>query len=122
MKRILRIGLPSGMESLLSWLANFAVVIVVNKMDRTSVAAAAHINAVRLESVSYLGGFAVATAAAALVGQSLGAGDPRRARRAAYLAYVLGGGWMVVMGLSFIFFPRFYASLISEKPDVIACG
>jgi len=119
MKRILRIGLPSGAESLLGWLANFAVVTVVNRIDATSVSAAAHINAVRLESLSYLGGYAVATAASTLVGQSLGMKDPHRATKVAYLSYAVGGGGMVLVGLSFIFGSHAYASAISEDPQIV---
>ena len=102
LKRIFRIGLPAGAEGLLTWLAQFAIIIMINKLDRTSVMAAAHVNAVRIESISYMIGFAVAMAAAAMVGQSLGMKDPRRAERSAYIAYAMGGGVMTLCGILFI--------------------
>jgi len=101
-KRILKIGVPSGMEWVLTWVANFAMIIVLNQIDPTNAMPAAHHNAVRLEAMSYLGGFAIATAAATMVGQSLGMRNPRRATRSAYLGYALGGGWMTFFGLLFI--------------------
>lgn len=118
-RRILRIGLPTAFEGLLGWAANFAIVIVINRMDESSVSAAAHINAIRIESLSYLSGMAFATAAAALVGQHLGRNDPNGAARSAYAAYALGGGLMILVGLLFILFPRVPAGLLSEDPRIL---
>lgn len=120
LKRILRIGLPSGAESLLSWLANMGVVIVVNRLDTTGAMAAAHINAIRIESISFLTGFAVATAAATMVGQNLGAKRPDLAARSAWLAFALGGGMMTFCGLLFIFLGQYPATWISGDPHVAA--
>ncbi len=119
MRRVLKVGIPSGTEGFLSWLANFGVVIAINKADPTNAMAAAHINAIRIESISFMTGLAVATAAATMVGQSLGAKDPQRATRAAYLGYALGGGAMTAMGLLFIFFGRLFAGLLSNDPHII---
>lgn len=117
-RRILRIGVPSGIEGLLIWTANFAIVIVINTADVSSVAAAAHINAIRIESMSFLSGFAFATAAATLVGQNLGRGDPRRAARCAVAAYLIGGAIMTTMGLVFILFPHASARIIADDPRI----
>ena len=118
LRRILRIGLPSGAESLIGWLANMGVVIVVNRLDTTGAMAAAHINAIRIESISFLTGFGVATAAATMVGQNLGAKRPDLAARSAWLAYALGGGIMTLCGLLFIFLGRYPATWISPDPHV----
>jgi putative MATE family efflux protein len=120
LKRILRIGIPSGTEGLLTWLAQFAIVIVINHLDPTNRWPAAHINAVRIESISFMSGFAFATAAATMVGQSLGMGNELRARRSAWLAFLTGGGLMTVFGLLFILFPRFPADLISGDEQTAA--
>jgi putative MATE family efflux protein len=119
LKRILRIGLPSGLEGLLAWGANFAIVSVINRMDPTNVAGSAHIVTVRMESISFLVGYAFATAAATMVGQSLGMKDPGRARRSAYLAYAVGGGVMGFMGLLFVSLPLLFASFLTNDPAII---
>ena len=119
LRRILKIGLPSGLENMLIWTANFIIVGVINKMDPTNVAGSAHIITIRLESMSFLIGYAFAMAAATLVGQSLGMNDPARARRSAYLAYAAGGGTMSVMGLMFIFFSRQFAGFLAEDPAIV---
>lgn len=120
LKRILRIGIPSGIGDALQWSANFALLVVVNQMDKTLVSSAAHNNTIKIESVSYLAGFAFATAAATMVGQSLGMKDPNRATRSAYLAYGIGGGLMTLAGIFFIAGGRYAASWLSDDPQVIA--
>jgi putative MATE family efflux protein len=120
MRRLLRIGLPAGFADAIQWIANFAMVIVINQMDKTLVSSAAHNNTIKIESLSYLAGFAFATAAATMVGQSLGMRDSHRATRSAYLAFLTGGGIMAFMGLMFILFGKYPAMLMSDDPQVIA--
>jgi putative MATE family efflux protein len=117
LKRVLRIGIPSGVQGVLQWFANFGVVIVVNKMP--DAAAAAHTNAIRVESISYMSGFAVATAVATMVGQSLGMKDRARARHSILIGYGFGGGLMSFFGILFILFGRQCAALLSNDPTVI---
>jgi Na+-driven multidrug efflux pump len=104
---------------MLIWTANFIIVGVINKMDPTNVAGSAHIITIRLESMSFLIGFAFAMAAATMVGQSLGMNNPARAKRSAYLAYAAGGGTMAFMGLLFIFFSRHLANFLAEDPAIV---
>lgn len=118
MKRLLRIGLPAGFADLLHWVANFGVVRFVNEIGAT--AGNAHSITIRIESMSYMMGFAVATATATIVGQSLGMKRPQRAERAAYLSYALAGGFMFTMGIGFILLGKYPAMLFSEDPQVQA--
>ncbi len=46
-------------------------------------------------------------------------GDPKRARRCAYLAYLMGGGFMTLMGVVFVVFGRSIASLMSEDEQIV---
>jgi putative MATE family efflux protein len=118
MKRMLRIGIPSGMNDTINWIANFALIRIVNRTEPIPIAAAAHTNAVRIESLSYMTGFAVSIAVATMVGQSLGMKDPRRAERSAYLAFLLGGGFMTLVGILFIFFADYPVALMVKDPQV----
>jgi Na+-driven multidrug efflux pump len=118
LKRILRIGIPSGLGDFIQWSANFVLLIIVNRMDKSLISSAAHNNAIKIESVSYLGGFAFATAAATMVGQSLGMRRPDRASRSAYLSYLLGGGIMGFMGLIFILVGKYPSMWLSDDPAV----
>lgn len=115
-KRIVRIGIPAGSEGLLWWIANVAVVRSVNQLGDLS--ATAHNAAVRVESFSFMSGLAVGTAVATLVGQNLGANDPARAKRAAYLGYAVGGGIMGTMGVTFVLFSSWWSTLFTDDPAV----
>jgi putative MATE family efflux protein len=119
MRRVLRIGLPSGAESLLVWIAQFSIIIIINKLDVTNVVAAAHIITVRIEAISYMTGMAVATAAATVVGQSLGMRNPHRATRAAHLSYAIGGGLMSIAGVCFILFRHQLAHFLTNDPAIM---
>lgn len=119
LKRIVRIGVPAGVEGLLVWAAQFAVLRIINAMDATNRIPTAHGNAIRLEALSYMIGFAVATAATTLVGQSLGARDERRAVRCAWLSFALGGGLMTVFGVLFIVAGRPLARWMSADPLIV---
>ena len=52
--------------------------------------------ALNATSVSFLPGFGFAVAATTLVGQGLGANEPRRAERSGYLSFLWGGGLMLL--------------------------
>lgn len=116
LKRLLRIGIPGGIGDLLHWVANFAVVRFVNELGPLS--GNAHSITIRIESMSYMVGFAVATAVATMVGQSLGMQRPQRAVRCTNLGYLIAGGFMFFAGLFFIFFGKYPAQFLSEDPAV----
>jgi Na+-driven multidrug efflux pump len=118
LKRILRIGLPSGIEGTLAWGAQFIVLYLINRSAQSSIAGAAHAVTIRVESFSFLLGFAISVATATTVGQSLGMKDPRRATRAAWLAYWVGGGVMTACGILFILIPRTLTFLLTSDPRV----
>lgn len=120
LKRVLRIGLPSGVENMLTWGAQFVILRIIFHIDPTNVQSAAHIITIRIESLSFMVGLAVATAAATIVGQSLGMRDAPRARRAAYLSYLLGGSAMALGGLCFILFRKGLAHVLSDDPRIAA--
>jgi MATE family multidrug resistance protein len=117
-RRLLRVGLPTGGEQLLMRVGMMSFVRVVASMG--TVAVAAHAVALRVESISYMPGFGFAIAGTTLVGQGLGAKDPQRAERSGYLTYQIAAALMMVMGLVFILLPRPLISLFTNEADVIA--
>jgi putative MATE family efflux protein len=119
-KRVLRIGLPSGLENLLTFAAQFTIVYLINYLDKTNLMASAHIVTIRVESLSYMASMAIATAVATLVGQSLGQKDPARATRAAYIAFALAAVVMASWGLVFICFGRQLAGILITRPEAAA--
>jgi putative MATE family efflux protein len=101
MKRIWRVGVPQAVEIAGMWTIHSYGLRVISSL-RDDGALGAHFIAIRLESMSFLPGFAIAAAAAALTGQYLGAGSPELAVKAIRFSWKLGVGVMTFMGLCFV--------------------
>lgn len=113
-KRMLRIGIPGGVDVISIVLCQIWFVRIVNELGE--LAAAAHGVAIRIESLAYLPGSAFQVAAATLAGQYLGAGDPRRASHSVLMACLVGGGLMSGTGAVFYVFAEPLTRLLL-RPD-----
>ncbi len=105
--RLLRVGLPAGGEAAFLFAAQLSFIWLVARSatgDAATTNFAAHMIAIRLEAISFLPAVAWMTAAAALAGQSIGAGEPQRAERIGHLAAMLGAASCAVVGGSMFFF------------------
>ena len=101
LERIVRVGAPQALEIAGMWLIHaFGIRVIAGLRDQGALGA--HILAIRVESMSYLPGFAIATAAAALAGQYLGAGSPVNAVRAVRLCWKSAVALMSTMGVLFV--------------------
>ncbi len=116
-KRLLNVGLPTGVERVIMQLGQMTFVRIIAGMGTVSVAA--HAVALRAESLSFMPGFGFAVAGTTLVGQALGAQDPKRAEQNGYLACRIAAILMSMMGLVFIFFPRPLIRIFTDDPQVI---
>jgi len=119
-RRILRVGMPTGLEQLFFRIGNMAYVRVLASLGVAAYAA----NQVAINgwSLSFMPGFGFAVAATTLVGQSLGARAPDSAERGGYVAYRMGAGLMAVIGLVMIFFPEQIMGFFTNDQEVIGLG
>jgi putative MATE family efflux protein len=101
MRRILRIGLPGGIDVLSIVVCQLAFISIVNRLSTDEVAA--HGVAIRIESLAYLPGYAFQIAAATLAGQYLGARDYRQAGRTVTTACLASGTLLSGAGLLLYF-------------------
>ncbi len=100
--RIIRVGAPQSLEIAGMWTIHaYGIRVIAGLGD--SGALGAHILAIRVESMSFLPGFAIATAAAALAGQYLGAGSREMATRAVRVCWKSAVMLMSAMGVFFVF-------------------
>lgn len=121
--RIVRIGVPGFADSVMMWVANLLVLLVIGMVAAAEAVdgvpkeglQGAHLIAIRWESFSFLPGFAVGTAAGALAGQYLGAGNPAMARQAIIACTGIGVAIMGLLGLVFIFAGEFLTRIISDQ-------
>ncbi len=114
-RRIIHVTTPQLFESLGIWGGNFLVLIIIGRLA-TEGLMGSHMWAVRLESASFLPGFALAGAAAILVGQYLGANDPVMARRSALYCCAIAAAVMSLTGLLFITIPHQLIALFTPVP------
>jgi putative MATE family efflux protein len=83
---------------------------------------AAHQVGLAIEAFSFMPGYGIAVAAATMVGQSLGAGKPARARFSAFEANRFAVILMAMMGIVFFFFPYLLLRVFTSDPEVIKYG
>ena len=100
--RLLNVGIPGGVDRMLILGCHLWFLALINGLGTAQ--AAAHGLGVRIESLAYLPGGAFQVAATTLVGQYLGAKDPRRAGRSVLVSLLLGGGVMTLAGIVFYVF------------------
>lgn len=116
--RMLRLGLPIGVQQLLEVGAFGAIGLLMGVLG--TIEMAAHQIAITLASFTFMVPLGVSAAAAVRVGRAVGAHDAPRARAAARAAYVCGVGFMSLTALLFLALPRVLAAAFSGDARVIA--
>lgn len=116
-KKLLRLGLPIGMQ-LGAEVGVFSLVALL--MGRIGGrAAAAHQIAINLASFSFMGALGIAQATSVRVGTAIGEGSTERARRAGNVGIVLGIGIMAFWAALFAFIPSILARAFTPEQPVI---
>ncbi|MDF1711048.1 MAG: MATE family efflux transporter [Akkermansiaceae bacterium] len=116
MARIGRVGLPQGIEMLGMWMIHAYVLRFITGLAFDG-ALGAHFIAIRVESLSFLPGFAIGTATATLVGQYLGANNPKMALKALRTAWLFALTFMSAIGIFFLLAPEVIVRLILPETD-----
>jgi putative MATE family efflux protein len=115
--RIVRISLPNIAETLISRLGFILFTRILASLG--TIALAAHQIALRVESLAFMPGWGLAMAAAALVGQALGAGKDDVAEMGIRRTLVIGNGVMAVLGVVFVAFaPAIVRVFGIQDPEV----
>jgi Na+-driven multidrug efflux pump len=129
LRRIVALGIPNMLEGATMWLTtSIGVTRFIGMVAETAGGAAgpakglfgAHMVTIRWEAFSFLPGFAMGTAAAALAGQYLGAGSVRMARRAIWACLWIAMAIMGAFGVVFMVAGEPLARLMSRDPVVVA--
>jgi len=115
MLRMLRFGIPSGLNWFFEFLAYvFFVNVVVGGLGTTSLAALMAV--LQLNSVSFMPAFGLASAGAILVGQSIGAGDRDGVPRIVRLTFAAAGSWQGLVGLAYLLVPGLLFAPFARDP------
>jgi putative MATE family efflux protein len=116
-RRLVRIGLPAGMEQVV-WQSGFLAFLWLVALYGTAPYAAYQIG-VSILSFSFVVGFGFAIAASTLVGQHLGARDRAGAARSGWRALLLSVAVMVVLSIGIIAAAEPLARFMIDDPEVI---
>jgi MATE family multidrug resistance protein len=102
--RVLRFGLPSGVNWFLEFLAfTFFTNVVVAGLGTTSVAALMAV--FQVNSVAFMPAFGVASAGAILVGQAIGARARERVPALVGLAFAVAAAWEALVAIPYLVAP-----------------
>ncbi len=118
LRRMLRIGLPVGVQYLLEVGVFNAVALLMGVQATTTLAA--HQVAISLASFTFMLPLGIGAAASVLVGQAIGRDDPGAARRAAVAALTAGLLASAMTTLLFLTVPEVLASAYVTEPGVVA--
>jgi putative MATE family efflux protein len=118
--RLLRIGLPVGLEEAQFMLAFLAYTRIVARLGTDQLAA--HSLALRSLEIAILPGFALATAATSLVSRELGAGRPEVAEAVARRCVAFAAGTLVAMAAVQFALAPYIVRVFVDDPDVVDYG
>lgn len=113
--RILAIGMPQALEVGGIWLIQIYVLRVISHLGDAAVGA--HNIAIRIESMSFLPGFAIGMAGAALVGQYLGSGSARLALETVRKCIRYSVLFMGAMGVVFFLLPSYFVHIFAGDSE-----
>jgi len=110
-------GIGQFLIATASWIGVMRIVALYG-----SSAIAAYTIALRMMEFTFLPAWGLGNAAATLVGQNLGAGQPRRAERSAWMAARYNAAFMALAGLVTLLSAGAITALFTSEPDVLYWG
>jgi putative MATE family efflux protein len=119
-KEIVKISYPAAIAAVLTTLGFEAFIVISGKINVVTQAATTIMT--QLASLTFLPLLGFGTAAATMVGQSLGSGNPEQAEKYAYSSIKLGTIIIACLALIFIAFPQQVIGLFTDTHAVIAEG
>lgn len=116
----LRVAVPNMLQRFATSFGYVAFAAMIN--DLGDVATAAHTFANTIESLFYIPGYGMQTAAATLAGNAYGAGDATRMRKISHMLIPIELLLMVISGGMLFALAPYLMDLFSNDPSVISLG
>ncbi|PWL19190.1 MATE family efflux transporter [Falsochrobactrum shanghaiense] len=110
-----RIGLPMALTFVFETSIFYAAVIMMGLIGPTAMAA--HAVAIQIASLTFMVPLGFGQVATVRVGRAFGRGDPSAIAYAGWSSYALGVGFMALMGLLIILFPRMFIGIFLDLGD-----
>ncbi len=118
LKKVLFIGLPTGIQTVIITFSNVMVQYYINDFGETAVAAFA--TYYKVENFIYLPIMAFGQAATTFAGQNTGAGQYRRILKGTVMTAILGAAVVGCLVILFLSFPQTIYSWFMKDSDVVA--
>ncbi len=115
-----RVGLPAALVGMLFSVTYIAFARAASQFGAASLAVIGIVN--RIEAIQFMTAGAIGTAAAALVGQNLGAGRPERAVEAIRTGVRWIVGVSLVLTAAMLAFPHLFLGMFTADPEVLRVG
>jgi MATE family multidrug resistance protein len=119
-REILRYGIPSGVQIELELAVFFISAVWIGTLGALPIAA--HQVALNVVAMTYMVPLGIGAAAAVRVGQAIGRRDPDGARRAGWVAIVMGAGFMALCGIALVAAPHAIARAFSDNENVVVAA
>lgn len=118
--RILRIGLPTGIQNIVISLSNVIVQSTVNSFGVTAMAGfAAYI---KIDGFNLLPVLSISMAATTFTGQNIGAGKLDRVKKGMITSTAMGVGYTIASGILLLIFAPQVIGVFDKSASVVQCG
>ena len=117
---ILKVGLPSGLQSSLFGISNVLISSTVNSFGAAATTGSGV--AAQFDAFVYTVGYAVALACMSFVSQNLGAGKPKRIKKVVLISVAVAVSLQVIVGGFILLLSDPLMRIMSNSPDVLEFG
>lgn len=120
LKRILRIGVPAGLQGGVFAVSNIVVQSAINSLGTVVMAASSAAFNIEIITYDILNSFS--QACTTFVGQNFGAGELKRCKKTPALCLMEGAAVLAVAIVAILFFGHSLLALFNRDPEVISTG
>ena len=120
LKRILRIGLPAGIQSAVFAISNIVIQSAINSLGTVVMAASSAAYNIEIITYDILNSFS--QACTTFVGQNFGAGELRRCKKTLLLCIVEGIAALAVAITAILFYGKSLLAIFNNDPEVVSTG
>lgn len=118
--KILKIGLPTGVQNIVISLSNVIVQSTVNSFG--AVVLAGFTAYVKIDGFNLLPVLSIGMAATTFTGQNIGAGKLDRVKKCMFTSVGMGVGYTIVSGILLLLFAPHVIRVFTQNPQVVQCG